>query len=1060
MVTIDPVSGADLMLEIDPGGLKKGINILHMQVFDQDSLFSAPVSGFFFNKAAAENLAIGYRYWFNNQVDQAVDIPVSPQAGLDILLSVAPENLSYGVNVVHFQAYDDAGLLSAPVQGFFFNQPATADLISGYRYWFNNQAEEAVDVSITPGQFVDFTGAIDASSLVDGLNTLHLAFYSDLNNLISPYSHYFYKRSGSYAEPRIKACQYWFDDNFAKALTEEVELAASSYVTAAISTDSICKGVHRFNIRFKDENDVWTQTTSSIFFKPSDKTADIQAITAYEYWLDDGNRTTVELDTLINPMDLGLTLDLTAEEIASHQFHFRSRDAYGQWSVVSSHEFYRDSVHFFEADMPQLCDSGMVYFFNYVDTSQYTYEWRFEDGSLSTEFEPMRFYHAKGCYPVNLRITDRVTLQDTSETRFVTVGSSFMQIDALWTELGDSVEWRGQYYKEEGVYHEFFTTELGCDSIYVMELTLTDSLLSAPKDILLTPDTIRENAPPGTLVGYLSALDYDMYDAHQFRLVAGDSTAHNAFFEIVDTALYTKASFDFELQNSYVILVEAEDKQGYTLQEFVEIWVMDVNETPLALNLSDTLVYEDAPVGSYVGSFDATDPDYFDNFSFRLVAGEGDIDNAKFRIDGNDLYTKTLLDFEKRGELSIRVEVTDQGNASLTQVFKISVLDVNEAPTAISLSNHKILENEAAGTLIGRFNTADPDAGNSFNYLFAMGENDIDNDSFNIRGDSLITDAVFDFEKKSTYFIRVMAVDQDGAVFERSFTIVIEDVDENPKAITDIRLSKHEVPENDTVPVFVGKLSTVGGIPAFNYDFVIGDGDYDNDRFMISNDTLYALVSFDFENRSLYFVRIQTTDIMGESMSKLMLILAEDVNESPYALNLFNNVIDEQQPAYSLVSKIISFDQDKGDTHNYSLVEGEGDTDNAHFIIRGDSLLTADVLYFDQKPAYSIRLQTTDLGGMSYSTNTTVILNKLSGLGQNTSNALNALLGENELIVHAFEFGGKRIVLHNLLGQLVLSEELHSPMSNFKLNSLPRGVYLLSIYDKDVLIQKIKISRN
>ena len=1007
----------------------------------------------------AQNKIAGYQYWFNQATDKTV-VTIDPVSQVDLLLEIDPGGLKTGINILHLQVFDQDSLFSVPVQGFFFNQPATADLISGYRYWFNNQAEEAVDVSITPGQFVDFTGAIDASSLVDGLNTLHLAFYSDLNNLISPYSHYFYKRSGSYAEPRIKACQYWFDDNFAKALTEEVELAASSYVTAAISTDSLCKGVHRFNIRFKDENDVWTQTTSSIFFKPSDKTAEIQAITAYEYWLDDGNRTTVELDTLINPMDLGLTLDLTAEEIASHQFHFRSRDAYGQWSVVSSHEFYRDSVHFFEADMPQLCDSGMVYFFNYVDTSQYTYEWRFEDGSLSTEFEPMRFYHAKGCYPVNLRITDRVTLQDTSETRFVTVGSSFMQIDALWTELGDSVEWRGQYYKEEGVYHEFFTTELGCDSIYVMELTLTDSLLSAPKDILLTPDTIRENAPPGTLVGYLSALDYDMYDAHQFRLVAGDSTAHNAFFEIVDTALYTKASFDFELQNSYVILVEAEDKQGYTLQEFVEIWVMDVNETPLALNLSDTLVYEDAPVGSYVGSFDATDPDYFDNFSFRLVAGEGDIDNAKFRIDGNDLYTKTLLDFEKRGELSIRVEVTDQGNASLTQVFKISVLDVNEAPTAISLSNHKILENEAAGTLIGRFNTADPDAGNSFNYLFAMGENDIDNDSFNIRGDSLITDAVFDFEKKSTYFIRVMAVDQDGAVFERSFTIVIEDVDENPKAITDIRLSKHEVPENDTVPVFVGKLSTVGGIPAFNYDFVIGDGDYDNDRFMISNDTLYALVSFDFENRSLYFVRIQTTDIMGESMSKLMLILAEDVNESPYALNLFNNVIDEQQPAYSLVSKIISFDQDKGDTHNYSLVEGEGDTDNAHFIIRGDSLLTADVLYFDQKPAYSIRLQTTDLGGMSYSTNTTVILNKLSGLGQNTSNALNALLGENELIVHAFEFGGKRIVLHNLLGQLVLSEELHSPMSNFKLNSLPRGVYLLSIYDKDVLIQKIKISRN
>ncbi len=196
----------------------------------------------------------------------------------------------------------------------------------------------------------------------------------------------------------------------------------------------------------------------------------------------------------------------------------------------------------------------------------------------------------------------------------------------------------------------------------------------------------------------------------------------------------------------------------------------------------------------------------------------------------------------------------------------------------------------------------------------------------------------------------------------------------------------------------------------------------------------------------------------AKSLSKLILILAEDLMKAPMP-KLFNNVIDETTTGYSLVSKIIVSIMGQGDLQTIAWW-GEGDADNAYFIIRGDSLLTADVLYFDQKAAYSIRLQTTDLGGMSDSTNTTVILNKLSGLGQNSSDALNALLGENELIVHAVEFGGKRIVLHNLLGQLVLSEELHSPMSNFKLNSLPKGVYLLSIYDKDVLIQKIKISRN
>ena len=134
----------------------------------------------------AQNKIAGYQYWFNQAADKTV-VTIDPVSQVDLLLEIDPGGLKKGINILHMQVFDQDSLFSAPVQGFFLNQPATADLISGYRYWFNNQAEEAVDVSITPGQFVDFTGAIDASSLVDGLNTLHLAFYSDLNNLISPY---------------------------------------------------------------------------------------------------------------------------------------------------------------------------------------------------------------------------------------------------------------------------------------------------------------------------------------------------------------------------------------------------------------------------------------------------------------------------------------------------------------------------------------------------------------------------------------------------------------------------------------------------------------------------------------------------------------------------------------------------------------------------------------------------------------------------------------------------------------------------------------------------------
>jgi hypothetical protein len=62
----------------------------------------------------------------------------------------------------------------------------------------------------------------------------------------------------------------------------------------------------------------------------------------------------------------------------------------------------------------------------------------------------------------------------------------------------------------------------------------------------------------------------------------------------------------------------------------------------------------------------------------------------------------------------------------------------------------------------------------------------------------------------------------------------------------------------------------------------------------------------------------------------------------------------------------------------YSLVGGQGDTDNASFNIVGNQILIATSPDFEIKSFYNIRLQTIDKGGLSFSKAFTISINNLA----------------------------------------------------------------------------------
>ena len=81
---------------------------------------------------------------------------------------------------------------------------------------------------------------------------------------------------------------------------------------------------------------------------------------------------------------------------------------------------------------------------------------------------------------------------------------------------------------------------------------------------MLSPNTVDEEQPKGTLVGTLQAIDPDEDDTFVFKLVEGDGADDNSQFTIDGDQLKTAAMFRFADKSSYTIRVRVTDSVGHT----------------------------------------------------------------------------------------------------------------------------------------------------------------------------------------------------------------------------------------------------------------------------------------------------------------------------------------------------------------------------------------------------------------------------------------------------------------------------------------------------------------
>ncbi|MHA7871619.1 MAG: PA14 domain-containing protein, partial [Hyphococcus sp.] len=186
---------------------------------------------------------------------------------------------------------------------------------------------------------------------------------------------------------------------------------------------------------------------------------------------------------------------------------------------------------------------------------------------------------------------------------------------------------------------------------------------------------------------------------------------------------------------------------------------------------------ENVSGGTVVATLSTIDQDAGDSHAYAFVDSDGaPVDHPLFEIAGDEIRVKAGvdIDYEAAPSHTLFVQTTDSSGATYREAVTIDVADVNEAPTAILLSDTDVNEN-ADGASVATLTVVDADAGDV--HTFAVSD-----DRFEVVGNDLkLKDGVsLDHEAESVIDVTVTATDSQGLSVEETFSVNVNDLNEGP----------------------------------------------------------------------------------------------------------------------------------------------------------------------------------------------------------------------------------------------------------------------------------------
>ena len=427
-------------------------------------------------------------------------------------------------------------------------------------------------------------------------------------------------------------------------------------------------------------------------------------------------------------------------------------------------------------------------------------------------------------------------------------------------------------------------------------VTATDpaGLTSAPT--IITVEVEDENEAPsiaaadadvdendaGAVLSAITLSDEDADDTHTVRISDFRFTVMTDDSGGQWIALKDGESIDFEDEQSIPLTLTVTDDGGLTGTVDVTITVNDVNEapsvsvgqgvTPGGVVAAPTVNENDA--GKPVGEITVSDPDADDTYTLS-------VSDARFEAsqDANGGWWVKLrddqsIDFETEESVALTVTVTDAGGLTGTADVAVTVVNVDEAPSAPMVRNAdslSVAENDAGVSVTSLADSTDPE-GDAITYT-------VDDDRFEVTSGQVLKlkDGVsLDHEDGASVELTLTASDPAGnESATTTVTVAVTDVNEAPS----ITASGGSVDENAAgAPIAGANVSATDPDDGDTQKFTT-----DNDDFEVVAGALKLVdgASLNYEDGESVTVKVTVEDSDGLSDSADVTVTVGDVNEDP-----------------------------------------------------------------------------------------------------------------------------------------------------------------------------------
>lgn len=391
------------------------------------------------------------------------------------------------------------------------------------------------------------------------------------------------------------------------------------------------------------------------------------------------------------------------------------------------------------------------------------------------------------------------------------------------------------------------------------------------------------------------------------------------------------------------------------------------------------------------------------NFEYSMtVTGRVNMDGI-FSVDGNDMVA-AFVNGECRGTTKLTYEnfVNEYFvylmvySNSVPEVLTFKIFDASENEIKTANNTLDFVVNNIVGSLDSPYIFSIGELSSEAKFLnFSIpqqtGESVINDNSIQLNRSSTssLTQIIAGFSVSEGAKVFVAGIEQVSNVTSNDFSspviymIVSASLSDTTYYTVNVAIEENNPPtaiylSNIFIAESAGSNTLVASLRAqdkdlndsFEFSLAPGDGltDGQNSFFGIVGNNLLLIKPLDYEVKQLLNILIRVTDSKGNTYKEAVVMQVTDENDPPAAIQLSNLNINEAAELNSVVATLNAVDPDAIDTHQFSLINGDGinDAQNNFFSIENDSLILVKPLKYDSIPFLNLLVQVTDKNGVSF----------------------------------------------------------------------------------------------